>query len=87
LIYSAGSFATKFGGGIAGAIIGFILSSYGYNGQDAASVQGAIPGITMLMSWIPAIIAILAAIIMILYPLSQSKLDLITHELTNRRKK
>src|SRR5690606_36184528 len=34
LIYSAGSFATKFGGGIAGAIIGLVLGAYYYNGQD-----------------------------------------------------
>lgn len=87
LVYSAGSFATKFGGGIAGAIIGFILGSYGYNGQDAVAIQGAIPGIKMLMSWIPAIIAIVAAVVMIIYPLTQSKLDLITHELSNRREK
>lgn len=87
LIYSAGSFATKFGGGIAGAIIGFILGSYGYNGQDSAAIQGAIPGIKMLMSWVPAIIAVVAAFAMIAYPLTQAKLDLITHELNTRREK
>ena len=36
LIYSAGSTATKFGGGIAGAIIGLILGAFHYNGQDAS---------------------------------------------------
>jgi len=87
LVYSAGSFATKFGGGIAGAIIGFVLGSYGYNGQDAASIQRAIPGITMLMSWVPAIVAVVAAVVMLIYPLTQSKLDLITHELNARREK
>ena len=87
LVYSAGSFATKFGGGIAGAIIGFVLGSYGYNGQDAASIQRAIPGITMLMSWVPAIVAVVAAVVMFIYPLTQSKLDLITHELNARREK
>lgn len=87
LVYSAGSFATKFGGGIAGVIIGFVLGSYGYNGQDAVAIQGAIPGIKMLMSWIPSIIAVIAAVVMIIYPLTQSKLDLITHELNERRLK
>ena len=87
LIYSAGSFATKFGGGIAGAIIGFILGSYGYNGQDTAAIAQAIPGIKMLMSWVPSIVAIVAAFIMLIYPLTQSKLDLITHELNARREK
>jgi GPH family glycoside/pentoside/hexuronide:cation symporter len=87
LVYSAGSFATKFGGGIAGAIIGLVLAAFHYNGQDAASIQGAVPGIIMLMSWIPAIVAMIAAGIMSLYPLSQKKMDAITIELNNRRTK
>jgi len=85
LIYSAGSFATKFGGGLAGAIIGLVLAAFHYNGQDAVAIQGAVPGIIMLMSWIPTIIALLAAGLMSLYPLNQQKLDEITLELNNRR--
>jgi glycoside/pentoside/hexuronide:cation symporter, GPH family len=85
LVYSAGSFATKFGGGIAGAIIGFVLAAFHYNGQDAPSIQGAVPGIIMLMSWIPAIVALIAAGLMTLYPLNQKKMDDITIELNRRR--
>ena len=85
LVYSAGSFATKFGGGIAGAIIGFVLSAYSYNGQDTVAIQGAVPGIIMLMSWIPAVVAFIAAGIMTFYPLNQKKMDEITIELNNRR--
>lgn len=85
LIYSAGSFATKFGGGIAGAIIGLILGAYHYSGQDIEAIQGAIPGIIMLMSWIPAIITFIAAGLMLLYPLNQKKMDEITLELNARR--
>jgi GPH family glycoside/pentoside/hexuronide:cation symporter len=85
LVYSAGSFATKFGGGIAGAIIGFVLAAFKYNGQDAVAIQGAVPGIIMLMSWIPAIIAMIAAGVMALYPLNQKKMDEITIELNSRR--
>ena len=87
LIYSAGSFATKFGGGIAGAIIGFVLAAFHYNGQDAVSIQGAVPGIIMLMSWIPTVVAIITAAVMSLYPLDQTKMDHITLELNNRRAK
>jgi len=87
LIYSAGSFATKFGGGLAGAIIGFVLAAFNYNGQDAVAIQGAVPGIIMLMSWIPTIIAIIAAVMMSFYPLNQKKMDEITIELNNRRAK
>jgi glycoside/pentoside/hexuronide:cation symporter, GPH family len=87
LVYSAGSFATKFGGGIAGAIIGFVLAAFHYNGMDEVSIQGAIPGIVMLMSWIPTIIALIAMAVMTLYPLNQKKMDEITIELNNRRAK
>lgn len=85
LIYSAGSFATKFGGGIAGAIIGLVLGAFHYDGQDTSSIEGAIPGIRMLMSWIPAGITVIAAVFMLIYPLNQTKLDEITTELNNRR--
>ena len=85
LVYSAGSFATKFGGGIAGAIIGMILGAYHYSGHDSAAIQGAIPGIRMLMSWIPALVAFVAAALMTLYPLTAQKMDEITTTLAMRR--
>lgn len=85
LIYSAGSFSTKFGGGIAGAIIGMVLAAFQYNGQDAVAIQGAVPGIVMLMSWIPTLIALIAAALMTIYPLDQQKMDEITIELNKRR--
>ena len=87
LIYSAGSFSTKFGGGVAGAIIGFVLAAYNYNGQDAVAIQGAVPGIIMLMSWIPTIVAIMGAVLMTIYPLNQKKMDEITTALNNKRAK
>ena len=87
LVYSAGSFATKFGGGIAGAIIGLVLAAFHYNGQDEVSIVGAVPGIIMLMSWIPGIIALITAGVMTFYPLNQKKMDEITLELNNRRAK
>jgi GPH family glycoside/pentoside/hexuronide:cation symporter len=87
LVYSAGSFATKFGGGLAGVVIGAVLAAFHYSGQDQTAIEGAIPGIIMLMSWIPAIIAGIAAAIMLLYPLNQHKMDAITAELNRRREK
>lgn len=51
LVYSAGSFSTKFGGGLAGpAIIGLVLSAFHYDGHDAVAIQKAVPGIVMLRS-------------------------------------
>jgi len=86
LIYSAGTFAFKFGGGIAGAIIGWILGVYGYNGMVESTISGAMPAIIMLMSWIPALIlAILGVSAVIAYPLTDKKLQEITSELITRR--
>jgi GPH family glycoside/pentoside/hexuronide:cation symporter len=85
LIYSAGSLATKFGGGVAAAIIGFVLSYFNYNGQDPVSIEGAIPGMIMLMSWIPSIVAVIAAIFMTWYPLSKEQMDIITKDLNDKR--
>jgi GPH family glycoside/pentoside/hexuronide:cation symporter len=87
LVYSAGSFATKFGGGIAGAIIGLVLAAFHYNGQNSAAIQGAVPGIIMLMSWIPMVITLITAGVMTLYPLDQKKMDEITIALNNKRAK
>lgn len=85
LIYSAGSFATKLGGGIAGAIIGFVLAAFNYDGGNPVAIDAAIPGIKMLMSWIPSTIAFITAILMLFYPLDQSNLDHITKTLKDRR--
>lgn len=85
LVYSAGSFVTKFGGGLAAAIIGIVLGAFNYNGMDSSTIPAAIPGIKMLMSWIPALVALLGAVAMTIYPLTQEKLDQITVELDKRR--
>lgn len=85
LVYSAGSFATKFGGGIAGALIGLVLGAYHYNGQDTSAIQTAIPGITMLFSWVPSLVALFAAVLMSLYPLNRNRMAEITTTLFQRR--
>ncbi|MFO7999820.1 MAG: MFS transporter [Marinilabilia sp.] len=85
LVYSAGTFAMKFGGGVAGAIIGLVLSIYGYDGQDPSTVEGARQGIRFLMSWIPGIFTIIAFIAMMIYPLSQQKMDVMQKELEAKR--
>jgi GPH family glycoside/pentoside/hexuronide:cation symporter len=51
------------------------------------SIQGAVPGIIMLMSWIPTVVTVITAGVMALYPLDQNKMDNITLELNSRRAK
>jgi glycoside/pentoside/hexuronide:cation symporter, GPH family len=86
LIFSAGTFAFKFGGGIAGAIIGWVLGSYGYNGMDESTIEGAIPAIKLLMTWLPALIlTVLGVSAVFAYPLNDTKLKKIVDELNSRR--
>lgn len=85
LFYSAGTFAMKFGGGVAGAIIGFVLAAYKYDGMNAASIPGAIPGIKLLMSWIPGIFAAVGVITLFFYPLTKTKMDRIEADLKVRK--
>ena len=76
LVFSAGTFAMKFGGGVAGGIIGFVLAAYGYDGMDEVTVSSALEGIKMLMSWIPALFTIPVIFILFWYPLNTEKLTL-----------
>jgi GPH family glycoside/pentoside/hexuronide:cation symporter len=85
LFYSAGTFAMKFGGGVAGAVIGFVLSAYHYNGMEISTIQGAIPGIKLLMSWVPGIFALIGAISLLFYPLNRKKMDQIEVDLNARK--
>jgi Na+/melibiose symporter-like transporter len=85
LIYSAGTFVQKTGGGFAGALVLVVLAGYGYDGMDKTTIEAALPGMQLLMSWIPAAFAFMAAIMMIFYPLSCKQNQQIGDELIARR--
>ena len=85
LVFSAGTFAMKFGGGVAGGIIGFVLAAYGYDGMDEQTVAGAVEGIKMLMSWIPALFTLPVVLILFWYPLSKIKLTEMAEKLKELR--
>ncbi|QYJ84981.1 MFS transporter [Shewanella mesophila] len=85
LIYSAGTFVQKTGGGFAGALVLVVLASYGYDGMDNTTVKASLPGMQLLMSWIPAIFAFLGAGLMLFYPLSQQHNQQIGETLIARR--
>lgn len=85
LIYSAGTFVQKTGGGFAGALVLVVLASYGYDGMDKTTIENSLQGIKLLMSLIPAAFALLAAGLMMLYPLSSQKNQQIGQALTQRR--
>jgi Na+/melibiose symporter-like transporter len=85
LIYSAGTFVQKTGGGFAGALVLVVLASYGYDGMDKATIEASLPGMQLLMSWIPAAFAFAGAALMMFYPLSCKQNQQIGNELMQRR--
>lgn len=85
LIYSAGTFINKTDGGFGGALILIVLAAYGYNGMDQSTVERSLPGMILLMSWIPAAFAFIAAGVMMLYPLNEAKMAKIESDLEARR--
>jgi len=85
LIYSAGTFVQKTGGGFAGALVLVVLAGYGYNGMDSSTIENALPGMQLLMSWIPASFAFLGAALMVIYPLTTKQSQHISETLTKRR--
>lgn len=94
LIFSSSSMAQKFGGAIGGAAVLWLLSACGYvtrSAEQATEVlqqpAGAITCLWMLMTFIPAAVAILAMIVAWFYPLTTSVMDDIVKRLKAQRKK
>ena len=85
LTYSATSFAMKFGCGVAGLIIGYVLARYGYDGARPESFEGARTGMRLLMSLLPGGVAFLAAFIVFFYPITSARMLDITRALAERR--
>ncbi|WP_289030802.1 MFS transporter [uncultured Paraglaciecola sp.] len=86
LIYSAGTFVQKTGSGFAGALMLVVLASYGYDGMDPTTIDGSLPAMALLMSFIPAGFGFAAAVLMLFYPITEQKQRQMTEELIARRK-
>ena len=85
LVYSAGTFVQKTGGGFAGALVLVVLASYGYNGMDPSTTAQAVPGMLLLMSVVPSLFALLGAVVMLAYPITNQMQQTMTEELIARR--
>ncbi|QJB33131.1 MFS transporter [Chitinophaga oryzae] len=84
LIFSSSSMSQKFGWTIGGAITGWLL---GYFGFQANSVQehATQQGIVLMLSWLPAAGSLLSILFIVLYPLSENRIALISKELAVRK--
>jgi GPH family glycoside/pentoside/hexuronide:cation symporter/glucuronide carrier protein len=84
-IASLNSFVVKAGMGVGGAILGYILSATGYV-ANAVQSDGAKTGIIMSAIVIPALLALLSALVFgVGYKINKAKLAEITQGLRNRR--
>lgn len=82
LIFSSASMAQKFGGAFGGAAVMWMLAAFGYDTASGAVQTGtAIEGLRILMSWIPAAVAVLAIIVVSFYPLTKQKMAGVQEEL------
>ncbi len=87
LIFSSSSMAQKFGGALGSALILWLLASFGYDtGAEAVQSEGAITGVRLLMSWIPAAGCLIAAAAMMFFPLGETRMADIERELGELRK-
>jgi GPH family glycoside/pentoside/hexuronide:cation symporter len=88
LTFSAGTFAMKFGGGMAGVAMMLVLKIQGYLGQGVVEQsKEALVGIRLINSFVPVIFIILAILIILLYPLTTNKMTEIETELKSRKEK
>ncbi len=86
LLYSAGTFIQKMGGGFAGALVLLVLAAYGYVGTDPSTISQAKDGMVNLMSWIPAIFSFAAVLLLVFYPLNTKRMGEIERDLQERRR-
>lgn len=84
LVFSAGSFAFKFGWTGAGYVAGITLAYYGYEANVEQSTD-SIKGILLLMSVIPSAAAVLTIIGLALYPLTNKRMSEIESDLNERK--
>ena len=86
LIFSSGSMAQKFGGAFAGWAVMALLACFGYNtAENAVQTPEALNGLRYLMSFIPAAIAAVSILVLLIYPLNKARMMAINTELKERR--
>ena len=87
LIFSSSSMAQKFGGAFGASAVMWILAAFGFNAQEGAvQTEEAVHGIRLLMSWIPAGIAVISLVFVVIYPLTTQRMKDINEQLKKFRK-
>jgi GPH family glycoside/pentoside/hexuronide:cation symporter len=78
--------AQKFGGALGSALILWLLAAFGYDtATDAVQSGTALTGVRLLMSLIPTVGCVIAAVAMFFFPLGEKRMAHIEKELAERR--
>ena len=85
LLFSASTFAQKGGGGIGGALAGWILAAFGYVQGSMVQSADAVNGIRLMVSVFPGALSILCAALLLFYRLDASMCLRMQAELEARR--
>jgi len=86
LIFSSSSMSQKLGWTLGGALTGWLLALWGFE-ANTAQTQEAQTGIRMMLSFVPAIGALLSAAFIIFYKLNDTFMMEVSNELVSRRAK
>jgi glycoside/pentoside/hexuronide:cation symporter, GPH family len=83
LVFSAATFAQKFGIALGGGLLGWLLAYFGFI-ANVPQTPETLNGIILMMSFIPAIGSMIAAIAAFFYPLDDTTMQKIEKELAER---
>lgn len=84
MTFAAATFSQKLGTAVAVSVIGIVFSALGYV-PNAAQSSGSQAGIVWLMSFVPAIFALLAVLVMMSYDLDRAQLARMQADLAARK--
>lgn len=84
LIFSSSSFSQKMGWTLGGAITGWTLAFFGYQANVAQSAE-ALFGLKLMISFIPAAGALISALFIVFYKLTDDVVDEMNLELESKR--
>ena len=86
LIFSSSSMAQKFGGAVGGSAVTAILAAVGYNTlEGAVQTDSALMWVKVIMSFLPAAVALLSLLFVAIYPLTTKRMKEIQSQLAARR--
>jgi GPH family glycoside/pentoside/hexuronide:cation symporter len=85
LVFSSSSMSQKLGWTIGGALTGWLLAYFGFKANVIQSTE-AQNGIRVMLSFLPALGALLSVVLIAIYPLSETRVEEMTTALAQRRK-